>query len=775
MQKLLILFTVIGLTLVSVEALAGKLIIPRDVPWQEWKYPKGAVRVEDDTVTLVSFSKDIDPIANAGDFEHKSKVPGRGMIPGGIRVGSNSIDAGNIIDGNVDTYWKPRATDSLEDWWVQVDLGRVVLADKLTLTFPDKEGAKPFRDFSVYVSEGAHVSATLDQFQFGKVGTTTEPNTEEVIEYNLFTIELGTAIGDNLVTADTLKFAPVQYIRFVAHKQSPDAALAEMEVRALGENIALGTLERRGSAKAGQCDNKVHRLFDGSIDDYWMASAARAAASPWRVGGQWFKWDLGAAFWLDRLVILSWRGGEIGLTQPFLMYIQRGYVLLTSDGTPMPALGGEERIEGDFDYQLLSLVNNLQGAPYQYKFDHVFPRRKVRHIFYHHESEPARYGYALFEVLLYGEGYPAEVEMESGFIDLKTAKSITGVEWEAETPPDTKVEIRTRTGDTLELEIHYYLKNGNEVTKAIWDRYPGKQGWMEEITNIGADWSQWSSVYKVPGQVFLSPTPRKFVQLKVALSTDNPEVAPVLHAISLPYHEPLIKRGVIGEIVPKETKLGWLEAFSYRIKPTFSSGDVGFDQVLIRVPSQVEDVSLEIGGEPDSVRYNLSGDSLLVELGDHIETDSLKVSFKARVFKNATLFDAFVLSSKEPEVWQQVKPIETNATKVFLPSVPVGSDLIRNVSVEPKLITPNGDDRNDFLTISFDLVKVDKLPKVRVYNLQGELIKELERQPEEGNVYIWDGGDISGDLVPPGVYSCRISVAADIGPQAISKVICVTY
>ncbi|MCK4417951.1 MAG: gliding motility-associated C-terminal domain-containing protein, partial [Candidatus Latescibacteria bacterium] len=461
-----------------------------------------------------------------------------------------------------------------------------------------------------------------------------------------------------------------------------------------------------------------------------------------------------------------------------LMYIQRGYVLLTSDGTPitsMPALGGEERIESNFDYQLLSLVNNLQGAPYQYKFDHVFPQRKVRYIFYHHESEPARYGYGLFEVLLYGEGYPAEVEMESGFIDLKTAKSITGVEWEAETPPDTKVEIRTRTGDTLEREIHYYLKNGKEVTKALWDRYPHKRGWTEEITRPGGDWSQWSSIYNIPGQAFLSPTPRKFVQLKLLLSTDNPELAPVLHAISLPYHEPLIKRGVIGEIVPKETKLGWLEAFSYRIKPTFSSGDVGFDQVLLRVPSQVEDVALEIGGEPMSVSYNLSGDSLLVRFPYHVKRDSLKVSFKARVFENATLFDAFVLSSRRPGVWQEVKPIETNATRVFLPSVPVGSDLIRNVSVEPKLITPNADDANDFLTISFDLVKVDNLPQVKVYNLQGELIRELERQPEEGNVYIWDGRDKSEDLVPPGVYSCRISVAADIGTQAISKIICVTY
>jgi hypothetical protein len=475
------------------------------------------------------------------------------------------------------------------------------------------------------------------------------------------------------------------------------------------------------------------------------------------------------------LVLLSWRGGEIGLTQPFLVYIQRGYVLLTSDGTPMPALGGEERIEGNFDYQLLSLVNNLQGAPYQYKFDHVFPRRKVRHIFYHHESEPARYGYALFEVLLYGEGYPAEVEMESGFIDLKTAKSITGVDWEAEIPPDTKVEIRTRTGDRLKVETHYYFKNGKEVTKKLWDRYPRKQGWIEEITSIGGDWSQWSSVYKVPGQVFLSPTPRKFVQLKVALSTDNPEVTPVLHAISLPYHEPLVKNGVEGEIIPREAKLGRLETFSYRIKPAFSSGDVGFDQVLIRVPSQVEDVSAEVGGDSVLVSYNLSGDSLLVRLPYHIEGDSLKVSFKARVFENATSFGAFVLTSRRPGVWQEVKPIETNATRVFLPSVPVGSDLIRNVSVEPKLITPNGDDANDFLTISFDLVKVDKLPKVKVYNLQGELIRELERRPEEGNVYIWNGGDKSGDLVPPGVYSCRISVTADIGAQAISKIICVTY
>ncbi|HID11465.1 MAG TPA: hypothetical protein EYP17_09230 [Candidatus Latescibacteria bacterium] len=760
--------------LLSSQGTAGEYVVPRDLAWEEWTYPEGLLDFGDDgSIGLRWFRRDINPIENAGEFEHETVE--RGRVRGGVRAGSNGGNVRYITDGRIDTYWKPRPEDPIEDWWVEVDLGRVVLAKKVRLSFPDTVGARPFRDFSIYVSEGANLSGQKDLFRFIKVGTTTKPNAERVVEYELLTVDQGMATGENLVTSDTLDFMAVQYIRFVSHAKSPDAALAEIEVRALGDNIALGTVRRGGSIRAGgKFAAKAPALFDGTVDRYWNVSAARAAEAFWKTGGQWFEWDLGAVFWLDQIVILSWPARELGKGQFLGGTGALGYALFTSDGTRLPTAGGE-RIEGNFDYQLLSLVDNRK-TPRRWKFNHVFPCRKVRYIFYHHEYGTGRYGYNIFEIMLYSQGHPAEVEMTSPFIDLGGVKSLLRVEWDADVPPGTKVGIRTRTGDTLKRERYYYLPNGQKVTEEKWKSLPPAvraRGRVEEVVRPGADWSPWSNLYKTSGEDFLSPTPRRFVQIKVCLSTDDPAVAPRLRRISLSYHDPLVRGGVVGEITPREAELGVPVSFSYRIKPEPGVGDLGFDRVVIKVPSPTEEVSVEVGGKPVSASYSISGDSLVVMLPYHVKGDSVVVRFRARVFRDATYFDAFVLSSRKPGIWQGVKPAEQNATLVFLPSVPSEAELIRMYSIEPEAITPDGDGRNDLATVKFHIVKTDRSPKVEIYDLKGQLVRELERG--EGYEYLWDGRDGSGRLVPPGAYVCRVRVDADMGSQSASRLVCVVY
>lgn len=775
MRSLLIWFIVIGVCMAAVDVLAGTYTIGQKAQWEEWTYSKGVVQLDEDgSIHLVWFRRNTDPIADAEEFEHK--MVERGVVRGEIRVRSNQRDASYLIDRDEHTYWKPSAADPLDAWSVEVDLGRVVLVDHIQLIFADATGAKPFRDFSVYVSEGSHVSTRGDLFRFTRVGTTTKPNTEVVVEYDLFTLDDGLATGENLVTGDTLRFAAVQYIRFVPHEKNEDAALAEIKVRAIGDNIALGTFARRGNIRAGEkFQTKAPGLFDGTIDEYWNASAARAAEAFWRDGGQWFEWDLGAAFWLDEMVLLSWLATELGKGGFLAGSGQLGYALFTSDGSRISTSGEEARIEGNFDYQLLSLVDNTR-SPRRWKFDHVFPRRKVRYIFYHHEYGQDRYGFNLFEMMLYGEGYPAEVEMTSGFMDLGASKSIARVDWKADTPPGTHVELRTKTGDALERETLYYDRKGNRITEAKWKTLPdAARGPTEEVVRQGADWSPWSTGYVSPGEAFRSPSPRRYVQLRVSLSTEDPIVAPVLHSISLDYHDPLVLKGAQGGITPREAAPGVLQDFLYRIKPTFTVGDAGFDRVLIKVPSRVQDVSVQIGGQDVLASHVIQGDSLFVDLPRTVTRDSVDVRFKARIFENLTVFEAFLLHSRRPDVWQGVRPMGTEAISVFLPSVPVDERLIRNVSVEPHVITPNADQIHDHMKIRFDLVKVDALPEVSIYSLRGARVKELVRQDEERYVYLWDGTDGDGTVVPPGAYGCRIQMHAEIGTQTVHRVVYVVY
>lgn len=790
MRALLIWFVLVGVCLVEVDVLAGTYTVNRKAQWEEWTVPQGAVELDEDgSIRLVRFGRNIDPIANAGTFKYKSVT--LDTVWGGIRVQrwpkssfdapvymSNKQDSPALIDRDVHTYWKPHADDPLEDWWVEVDLGRVVLADKIRLIFPDTSGARPFRDFSVYVSEGSNVLGRMDLFRFTRVGTTTEPNKKPVVEYDLFTLDEDLATGETLVTGDTLRFAAVQYVRFVPHTKNDDAALAEIEMTALGDNIALGTLERGGTIRAGKkFETSVSTLFDGTINRYWNCAAARAAESFWREGGQWFEWNLGASFWLDKMVLLSWYPPEVGKGAFGANSGPLGYVLSTSDGSTISASGEGDRIEGNFDYELLSTVDNYKG-PRRWKFDHVFPRRKVRTIFFHHESPAdARYGFNWFEIMLYGGGYPAEIQMTSGFVDLGASKSIIRVNWEADTPPGTAVEVRTKTGDTLQRETIYFDKNGKQITEAIWNKLPkAARGWTEEILRQGTDWSAWTTAYVSSGEAFRSPSPRRYVQFYVTLSTEDPQVAPVLYALSLDYHEPLVRKGAQGTIMPREAEPGVLQDFLYRIQPTFTFGDVGFDSLAIQIPSRVQVDSVKIGGQVVTASDTTYGDSLFVKLPRAVTRDSVEVYFKARIFETPTMFETFLFNSTRAGVWQGIKPTATGATSVFLPSVPVDDRLIRNVSIEPQVITPNADQIHDRMNVCFDLVKVDASPEVNIYSLRGKFVKELARQEgEERCVYLWDGTDEAGTLVPPGVYLCRIQVHAEIGTQSVQRLMYVVY
>ena len=76
-------------------------------------------------------------IADAHLFTHKTKTRGD-EIPGGIwEAGSGQATADRVIDGDPATFWKPDPDDVVGEWFVQIDLGRAVLAKEIRLKFPD--------------------------------------------------------------------------------------------------------------------------------------------------------------------------------------------------------------------------------------------------------------------------------------------------------------------------------------------------------------------------------------------------------------------------------------------------------------------------------------------------------------------------------------------------------------------------------------------------------------------------------------------------------------
>ena len=742
-------------------ALADEFRFERRADWDSWAFPQGVlVQHEDGSIALSRVDKAINAVADAQDFLHTVKSS-REPIRGGIRVvGSGAATAAHVIDGRTDTWWQPDPDAARQDRWVEVDLGRMVHATRIRLIFPDTLGVRPFRNFSVYVNDGERATAAKDVFQFIRVGRTTGPNDLRVVEYDLTTLDPGGATGDYLNTADTLDFAMVQYVRFRAEEDDQAAALAGIEVIALGDNLALGSVRRGGGIRAGSNTNNSAAFSDGDHNTKWIATGT----GTWEDEGFYFEWDLGAVYWLDRMII------EYG--HPWGRPSVQEFVVSTSAGATVDGLT-VDRVRSNFDYQQLTLVD-AKLSPVRSVYDLVFPPRKTRHIFYHNtDPTEAWVWYLMFEYALYGGGYVAEVEMISDFIDLGGAKSIRRLTWDAELPEGTLVEIRSQTGDTFFIENKYYHKNGLELSERQWNGLPTSQKQpVVEVRRRGSDWSGWSPVYVEADAVFVSPSPRSFVQLQVKLGNDNPEVTPLLRNIVLHFDEPLVSGGVTSRILPRQAGFDSLQTFRYVLMPGFRSGDQGYDRVQIRMPAPVEKVALKIGGAdagPKAVA--MVGDSLRVDLPRRVRRDSVEVEFQTRIQANATVFDAWISVVGEDQQ-QGTRPEADDAVTVFVPSVASVGALIRQIEISP-LVSPNGDGINDEASIAFTLAKVEgTVPQVAIYDLSGRRVRAVAPGADG---YRWDGRDGGGRLLPPGAYICRIELAADIGDEFAHGVIHLVY
>ena len=727
----------------------------RKADWDSWTFPVGALaRDENGSISLSRKEKSINAVANAREYAHAIKAS-KQPIPGGIRVvGSGEETADNIIDQRIDTWWQPSAEDRLGFWWIEVDLGRMVLATKIRLTFADTLGVKPFRNFSVYTNDGVRATAAKDVFRFTRIGRTTEPNEERVVEYVLETTWPGAAVGDHLATGDTLAHHMVQYVRFVAEEFQPDGALAEIEVETVGDNVVLGIIERGGGVRGGTDLGNLMTLADGDKNTKWTTSGS----GDWVSEGHWFEMDMGATYWVDR-AFLNLTGGRFS------------FEINTSDGALASGLT-RDRTRSSFDYQRLTLVDNT-ASPVQTVFDFGFAPRKVRYVFLNSAKEEYRLLNSITELMFFGEGYLAEAVMESGFIDLGGTKSIRRLTWDAELPPDTYVEIRSQTGDTFLIEKKYYNKNGLEVSENQWQKLPKSQKRpIVEIQRRGSDWSGWSQVYADPDGLFLSPSPRKFVQLQIKLGNDNPEVAPTLRSIALHFDAALISGGVASRILPRRVGFDSLQTFRYVLMPKYRSGDQGFDQVQIQTPAPVEAVAVTIGGDPViPLAVSIVGDLLQVDLPEKVQRDSVEVQFRTRIKTNATAFDGWVGVAGE-QLRQGVQPQAQHAATIFVPSVARGGTMIRQLEVS-KTVSPNGDGVNDEGVVRFALAKIENTePEVSIYDLSGQRVRVLVAGNDG---YRWDGRDGAGRVLPPGAYICQIKLAADVGDEREHRLVSLAY
>jgi flagellar hook assembly protein FlgD len=106
--------------------------------------------------------------------------------------------------------------------------------------------------------------------------------------------------------------------------------------------------------------------------------------------------------------------------------------------------------------------------------------------------------------------------------------------------------------------------------------------------------------------------------------------------------------------------------------------------------------------------------------------------------------------------------------------------LIQDVMMA-SVFTPNGDGINDELSVRFALLKVlqERPLGVAFYDLSGRLLGQGHGVATTGKageqIFTWDGRDLDGHAVAPGIYLCRIEVEADDRDNHLTRLVHIAY
>ena len=763
---------------------AETLVFNSAVQWQTWTSPHGLTQIgPEGQLQLVNFRKNTDVVADAHTFTHLSRTRGDAVAGGIWEAGSNPATAGRVIDGDPETFWRPDPTSPLGRWFVQIDLGRTVLAKEIRLTFPDQPGARPFKQFTVFVSTGITSDPLDDLFIFEPVFRTTLPNQKATLAIPLsFTNQDSARVLDADLEIDPQEknqYRLIQFINFTVEEDFPEGALAEIEVTGVGDNLSIGTLER-GFILDGLTARANVGLFDADMNTQNSILPVAFDTETWQSQATWFYVDLGATFWIDDLFFYVLRNQEGGIGN--FGGAPRGFALLTSDGSR--TIGTQLPVPEPIDFTTLLTQEDPSAVPLRY-LRYLFKPRQVRYLFWHALS-PRGWSSRWAELMMFSPGYPAKVELRSAFLDLgqlagdNRPKVVTNLSWDADLPPGTRLQLRTRSGNFIEEVYTFFDRSNSEVSEARWNSAPRVlRGPVDTTLVVGEDWDAWSNNYQFPNEAFKSQSPRRFVQVEMILSTDDPQVAPTVNQLTLEFEDALLN-AARGSIAPRQAEANALTRFTYTLWPSVGDEDLGFDTMRFILPGAVDLSSLEIQVGASTVlpaQVALEGDSLLVLLPEPVRTDSVQTSFSTRVLHNATLFSLELGNSQRPGVWQSAEAAQRRSNIVMLPDLPSSNGLIDDLEIAPATFTPNGDGINDQTRIRFVPLKVTATePKVQIFDMNGNLQATLDRKIEGMYWnYSWDGQANGGALVAPGIYLCRIDLGAKAGNDSRLHTLRVAY
>ena len=639
-----------------------EVVVERASHWQQWSIPTHLARVHEDGSVRAHALRTVFNVLDDPEFRRPIVIskpePRIGTIdstmqfdvfgeplrntlnhlvfdywvrPGISRVGSNPQLAANILDGDPTTFWEPDPRDPIEQWWIEVDLGRVVPVERLKLQFVDESLGDPFLRFILLLSDrqSALLHEPNSRIGFELFISQDAPNTTQrtyIFESEHTSPELPPATGvvSDKRLAEGLRRSPawtgrkIETIRIVITNtrggRAEQIAQEAWEALPEAERGDIVYFARDVAGREEPVDEATYRAMETQRQgrrDYYRRELPRLAeveAHGWgdnlsinliENGGSYalttdgtntrllFDGDAGTGFSHQirnpknptANVLTIDMGGVVRLAQIRLVGTsERGYIMRASTGErdaqgnlKWRRISPEERERNVFVGHFLDIAD-IQEPPVLTRFLDMITIGHVPPGF--RATGPGGTGHmnqfwsVHQELMLLAAGAPAEVVLESGLIELPGLVALGEVRWEASTPPGTDVEIRTRTGDQLLQQIRYFDKTGNQKTAAEYKTLAGfLKGPSDTTVVVGPGWSPWSQRYLQPGDLATSPGLRRFMQIQARLKSSS-QNAPALHRIAVALHQPVAQR-LRAEVWPTAAAAGVLDTFALYVQPNF--------------------------------------------------------------------------------------------------------------------------------------------------------------------------------------------------------------
>ena len=543
--------------------------------------------------------------------------------------------------------------------------------------------------------------------------------------------------------------------------------------------------------------------------------------------GEYYTLDLGLKVPAERFVLVPPEGNDPFDQEPYRPnYLFEKYELTASNrpaavNAQVP-LGGGPLYYIPLDIPLAGTLQNFDPVidiPFPLQYLQIFRMQLIRD-----EGSPAFARFAIAELEVYGRGFVPEARWESVVVDLEQVVNIGQVSfaisrWRRQgdqlvpapqAPASATVAVKTGLDDTpiaylsyndMQLPIEVTQKEYERLKPRIFSFDPPTVGWRGPIVEDEENWSFWSAPLRTSGQSpFISKG--RYLQLQVELQTSSLWEFARIDSLEVQV-SPLLAERVVGEVAVAgqlqpsggqvRVEAGKRTEFVYDIRAQFGETEqAGFDAIRFRAPSRGEFLSLEMGEplllmevEPDDVVPEENG--FVLYLPQRIEPgsdDRLRVRLETAVYNASERLQAEVFEREGDSLPQEVEAgdagaeIGTDDLRVLALETSLGG-ILGEVSVEPAVLTPQGDGVNDEVKIGYVLFQMLELTQVdvEVFKLSGELVRRLSPQTRETGPHSvrWDGRDDGGRIVAPGIYLVRVEVDADTGRWARTLPVAVAY